>query len=129
MGHVLAPTTKHDYATIDYWGALASTETISQFNWCEYVLECLLQAVRRLKKDILGNNPNTNLVGCHLFLQIFFLDNIDLGTFKKKHDVLRRISSFDQTSIRRMIIMATDIGTSVVTSYSNSKLRPDADVC
>uniref|UniRef100_M8BDE8 Uncharacterized protein n=1 Tax=Aegilops tauschii TaxID=37682 RepID=M8BDE8_AEGTA len=27
MGHVLAPTTKHDYATIDYWGALASIET------------------------------------------------------------------------------------------------------
>uniref|UniRef100_A0A8I7B9A6 Uncharacterized protein n=1 Tax=Hordeum vulgare subsp. vulgare TaxID=112509 RepID=A0A8I7B9A6_HORVV len=28
MGHVLAPTTKHDYATIDFWGALANTETI-----------------------------------------------------------------------------------------------------
>lgn len=32
MGHVLAPRTKHDYGTIDYWGALANTETISQFN-------------------------------------------------------------------------------------------------
>ena len=49
MGHVLAPTTKHDYTTIDYWDALASTETISQFNWFQYVLECLLEAVRRLK--------------------------------------------------------------------------------
>lgn len=40
-GHVLVPTTKYDYATIDYCGALANTETISQFNWCEYVVECL----------------------------------------------------------------------------------------
>ncbi|XBJ03303.1 hypothetical protein VPH35_022490 [Triticum aestivum] len=38
MGHVLAPSSKHDYNTIDFWGALASTEEIFQFNWCEYVL-------------------------------------------------------------------------------------------
>ncbi|KAF7097850.1 hypothetical protein CFC21_099634 [Triticum aestivum] len=88
MGHVLAPTTKHDYATIDFWGALANTETISQFNWCEYVLQCLLEVVRRLKKDMLSNNPGTNLVGCHLFLQVFFLHSIDLGIFNKKHNVL-----------------------------------------
>lgn len=47
IGHVLASITKHDYATIDFWGALANTEVISQFNWCEYVLECLLQAIRQ----------------------------------------------------------------------------------
>ncbi|XP_048552405.1 uncharacterized protein LOC125532371 [Triticum urartu] len=68
MGHVLAPRTKHDYDTIDYWGALANTENISQFNWCEFVLEFLLEAVRRLKNDMMANNLNTNLVGCHLFL-------------------------------------------------------------
>lgn len=67
MGHVLAPTTKHDYGTIDYWGALADTESISQFNWCEYVLECLMEAVRRLKNDMMAGNMSTNLVGCHLW--------------------------------------------------------------
>lgn len=70
MGHVLAPRTKHDYGTIDYWGALANTENIAQFNWCEFVLEFLLEGVRRLKNDIMANNANTNLVGCHLFLQV-----------------------------------------------------------
>lgn len=33
MGHVLAPTTKHDYATIDFGGALSNTDLITQFNW------------------------------------------------------------------------------------------------
>uniref|UniRef100_A0A8R7R7K9 Uncharacterized protein n=1 Tax=Triticum urartu TaxID=4572 RepID=A0A8R7R7K9_TRIUA len=28
MGHVLAPTTKHNYSTIDFWGAIANTEMI-----------------------------------------------------------------------------------------------------
>lgn len=68
MGHVLAPTTKHDYATIDFWGALADTETISQFNWCEYVIQAMLAGVKRLKNDIRSGNPVSNLVGCHFFL-------------------------------------------------------------
>lgn len=128
VGHVLAPATKHVYATIDFWGELSNTETISQFNWCEYVLDCLMEAVRRVKNDMIANNPGTNLVGCHLFLQVFFLDNVDLGMFNKKHDVLPRISDFDQDSLRRMITMSTDIGKGA-TSHSNCKLRSAQDVC
>jgi hypothetical protein len=70
MGHLLAPTTKHDHATIDFWGALADTDIISSFNWCEYVLEALTDAVRKIKKDMAQNSRNTHLVGCHLFLQV-----------------------------------------------------------
>ena len=110
MGHGVAPRTKHDYGTIDYWGALANTENISQFNWCEFVLDFLLEAVRRLKNDMMANNLNTNLVGCHLFLQIFFLDNVDLGIFNNNHNVLPHISDFDQSSMKNMITMATHIG-------------------
>lgn len=54
---------------------------------------------------------------CHLLLwymhslfQIFFLHNVDLGIFNKKHNVLPRISDFDQNSLKNMITMATDIG-------------------
>ncbi|XP_048554668.1 uncharacterized protein LOC125535641 [Triticum urartu] len=128
MGHVLAPRTKHDYGTIDYWGALANTENIAQFNWCEFVLEFLLEGVRRLKNDMMANNPNTNLVGCHLFLQIFFLDNVDLRLFNKKHNVLPRISDFDQNSIRNMITMATDIGKGPA-SYKKCMIRQGHDIC
>lgn len=70
MGHVLALTTKHDYVSIDFWGALGNTEMIEQFNWCEYVIQCLLVGVRRLKNDILSGNPATNLVRCHFFLRV-----------------------------------------------------------
>jgi hypothetical protein len=56
MGHLLAPTMKHDYATIDFWGALANTEIIPRFNWCEYVLEALMDATCKTKKDMALNN-------------------------------------------------------------------------
>ena len=128
MGHGVAPRTKHDYGTIDYWGALANTENISQFNWCEFVLDFLLEAVRRLKNDMMANNLNTTLVGCHLFLQIFFLDNVDLGIFNNNHNVLPHISDFDQSSMKNMITMATHIGKGP-TSYSKCMIRQGNDLC
>lgn len=156
MSNVLAPTTKQDYTTIDFWVPLANTETIDKFNWCEYVLEYLLASVRRLKNDILSNNPATNLVGCHLFLQvvicpvvkvhhhitfifvsndlspsqILLLDNLDLGMFNKPHTVLPRVNVLDQDSIRRMTDMATDVG-KPTTSYASDRYVPlsDPDPC
>ena len=71
MGHVLVPTTKHNYTTIDVWGAIANTKSIDQFNWCEYVLQHLLAAVKKVKRDMMANSLSTNLTGCHLFFQIF----------------------------------------------------------
>ncbi|SPT19607.1 unnamed protein product [Triticum aestivum] len=127
-GHVLAPTTKHNYATIDYWGAIANTEAIVQFNWCEYVLLQLLDAVKKLKSDMLDNNQSTNLTGCHFFFQIFLLDNLDLGILNKPHNVLPRISDFDPESFRKMLIMAAD-PVKGATSYSHANLRDASTVC
>uniref|UniRef100_A0ACD5Z8M2 Uncharacterized protein n=1 Tax=Avena sativa TaxID=4498 RepID=A0ACD5Z8M2_AVESA len=109
MGHILAPSIKHDYATIDFWGALADTENIGQFNWCEYILQSLLDAVGKYKTDVRNNSHAINLFGCHLWLQVFLLDNLDLGIFNKKHDVIPRIKAFDADWIRRLITMASDI--------------------
>jgi hypothetical protein len=132
MGHLLAPGTKHEYTTIDYWGALANTQQIQDFNWCEYVLLELFAGVQKLKADIQDNSAVTHLQGCHLwaqvgssmrllntakwkmktpqhglmilhFLQIFYLDNINLGIFNMRHDSLPRISAYDDVSLRRMI--------------------------
>jgi hypothetical protein len=76
MGHLLAPSTKHDYCQIDFWGAVANTENIAQFNWCEYVVQCLLDAVAKLKKDMSNKNSTINLFGCHLFLQVHVLRSL-----------------------------------------------------
>jgi hypothetical protein len=42
--------------------------------------------------------------------QIFMLDNLDLGLFTTKHDILPRIAAFDQAKLRTMTTMASDIG-------------------
>ncbi|XBH76496.1 hypothetical protein VPH35_103122 [Triticum aestivum] len=135
----------HNYTTIDFWGAIANTEPIDQFNWCEYVLEHLFDAIKNLKRDMMANNLSTNLTGrlssffqhlcIHMVsanvvvvLQVFLLDNLDLGIFSKSHSVLPRISEFDPESFRRMLAMAAD-PVKGTTSYAHANLRDASTVC
>uniref|UniRef100_A0ACD5UEM7 Uncharacterized protein n=2 Tax=Avena sativa TaxID=4498 RepID=A0ACD5UEM7_AVESA len=124
MGHLLAPSTKYDYCQIDFWGAVVNTEHIAQFNWCEYVLKVLLDAITKLQKDTMNKNATMNMFGCHIFLPVFMLDNLDLGIFTTKHDVIPRIISFDQVTFRRMTTMASDVRTTPPSYQSVMGISP-----
>lgn len=91
-------------------------------------MQCLLDAVTKLKIDIENGATTASLTGCHLFLQVFFLENIDLGFFNMKHDVLPRVKEFDQDKLRRMATMATDVGVPEP-SFASSMLRDPSTVC
>ena len=55
-------------------------------------------------------------------LQVFLLDNLDLGIFSKSHSVLPRISEFDPESFRRMLAMAAD-PVKGTTSYAHANVK------
>ncbi|KAK1632974.1 hypothetical protein QYE76_007289 [Lolium multiflorum] len=128
MGHLLAPGTKHEYTTIDYWGALANTQQIQDFNWCEYVLLELFAGVQKLKADIQDNSAVTHLQGCHLWAQIFYLDNINLGIFNMRHDSLPRISAYDDVSLRRMINQCAGTAKGPA-DYGDVQIRDATQIC
>ncbi|XBJ07829.1 hypothetical protein VPH35_013283 [Triticum aestivum] len=70
MGYLIAPCTKHDTMTIDFWGALANPELIPQFNWCEYAMQKLMSAVVKLQNDYQSKAATVHMFACHLFLQV-----------------------------------------------------------
>jgi hypothetical protein len=70
MGHLLAPSVKHDHGNIDYWGALKDPEMIHRFNWCRYVHYNVLQSAVRARDEIVRKGRVTALTGCHFFLQV-----------------------------------------------------------
>ncbi|XBJ08695.1 hypothetical protein VPH35_013937 [Triticum aestivum] len=70
MGYLIAPCTKHDTMTIDFWGALANPELIPQFNWCEYAMQKLMSAVVKLQNDYRSKAATVHMFACHLFLQV-----------------------------------------------------------
>uniref|UniRef100_A0A8R7QYF0 Uncharacterized protein n=1 Tax=Triticum urartu TaxID=4572 RepID=A0A8R7QYF0_TRIUA len=61
-------------------------------------------------------------------LQVFLLDNLDLGIFSKSHSVLPRIPEFHPESFRRMLAMAAD-PVKGTTSYAHANLRDASTVC
>lgn len=107
---------------------MANQELISQFNWCEYALQDLMAAVMKLKVEYKNKAQIVHLFGCHLFFQVFLLDNIDLGIFNMVHTVFPRIQCFDQKRLREMIVMARCDQRGVVT-YVPGAVRPTDSVC
>lgn len=63
VGHVLAPTAKHDYISIDFWAALNDISKVKDWNWGGYVLKNLFQAVKKFKADVSKRNPTVHIVG------------------------------------------------------------------
>ncbi|KAI4979548.1 hypothetical protein ZWY2020_016301 [Hordeum vulgare] len=77
-GHVLAPSAKHDYITIDFWAAINNMEEASQWNWFGYVVK-------------------------HLFVAVFVLDNMMLGELSKPTGQNPRIALYDYESVKKMV--------------------------
>ena len=47
MGNLRTPSIKHDYTTVDYWKALCRSDYIGEYNWCEYAMNYLPDAITK----------------------------------------------------------------------------------
>ncbi|CAO2161046.1 unnamed protein product [Urochloa humidicola] len=80
-------------ASKEYWDALADPSVIHTYDWSEYVIQRLMDAVLKLKSDLNSNKKVNTITGCTLFLQVMYLDSIDFGVWNKDHNILPRIRS------------------------------------
>ncbi|XP_037412484.1 uncharacterized protein LOC119275694 isoform X3 [Triticum dicoccoides] len=128
VGHVLAPTAKHDYILIDFWAALNDISKIKDWNWGGYVLKNLFQAVKKFKADVLRRNPTVHIVGCHLFLQLFVLDSLELGVLNRARGVTPRIGLYDYESIKNMVEKITVNSAPGEVSFHGPPVRSELSV-
>ena len=70
MSTLLSPGSKYDYVFVDYWSALVEPCSIGKFDWSEYVIRKLFQAVVKLKTELQVSNRVSNITGCSIFLQV-----------------------------------------------------------
>jgi len=101
---------KHDQVHLDFWGALKNPGSLDRFNWCRYVYGHVLEAAQKVRSEIISKGRATSLTGCHYFLQILFLDNIDLNRLNKPHKVVPWVRVFDQESLKVMAVMCASRG-------------------
>lgn len=71
VSNLLSPSAKHDYASIDYWTAIENADSIISYDWSEYVIMRLLDAVTKLKQDVSSGIKFPNVTGCSIFLQVY----------------------------------------------------------
>jgi len=70
MSTLLSPGSKYNYVSVDYWSALVEPCSIGKFDWSEYVIRKLFQAVVKLKTELQVSNRVSNITGCSIFLQV-----------------------------------------------------------
>ncbi|XP_024317862.1 uncharacterized protein LOC112271881 [Brachypodium distachyon] len=103
VGHILAPTCKHDYVCLDFLESLVVPSQIGVFNWCRYVLKHIALAARKLQADLAKGISSINVGGCHLYLQVYYIDQLDLGLLNKPTGVYPRIPLYDYESVWKII--------------------------
>ncbi|KAJ1269351.1 hypothetical protein BS78_07G205300 [Paspalum vaginatum] len=132
MSTILAPGSRHGYASVDYWNALAEPEDIEKHDWAHYVIERLLDGVVKLKSDLNCKIKTPKVIGCALLLQVLYLDSIDTGPWNIQHNVFPRISCFTIERMKGMILYDTKAGSnssSTDMEFGHCRLRQPSEVC
>ncbi|XP_048541808.1 uncharacterized protein LOC125520836 [Triticum urartu] len=101
---------------------------IREWNWCSYLLKHLFQAVRKFKTDVIKRNPTIHIVGCHLVLQVFVLDSLDLGLLRKLRGMFLRMALFDYDSMKKMIeSISVNMGAGEI-SFHGASVRQNLNI-
>ncbi|XBI26684.1 hypothetical protein VPH35_051335 [Triticum aestivum] len=109
-------------------GAGKADSKIKDWNWGGYALKNLFQAVKKFKADVLRRNPTVHIVGCHLFLQLFVLDSLELGVLNRARGVTPRIGLYDYESIKNMVEKITVNSAPGEVSFHGAPVRSELSV-
>ncbi|KAL6882021.1 hypothetical protein ACP4OV_011493 [Aristida adscensionis] len=110
VGHFLAPLSQREHTNTDVFHALVnpSPSEVRGYDWAGYVLNQLLECAgpvrKRLKELTAGSyhgKPKIELSGCLLFLQVFYLERLDLE--RPQPELMPRIAAYDTDTLRGRI--------------------------
>ncbi|CAN6168054.1 unnamed protein product [Urochloa humidicola] len=131
MSTVLAPGSRYDHVYLDYVEALFDHNEISSYDWSGFVYRKLLDAITQMKIGLRSKKKVVNITGCSLFLQVIYLDSIDLGVWNMEHKTFPRVKDFAADRIKYMIRADTLENTEDSTDrvFGTRQLLPASKVC
>ncbi|KAM0877063.1 hypothetical protein ACQ4PT_035757 [Festuca glaucescens] len=87
--------------SVNFWPALTNPQLIHTFNWSNYVLDAVFSACAASKMALRRNVPYNPPAGTTLFLQIFYLDNMDYGQISLPKGSRPRMELFDVRTLSK----------------------------
>ncbi|CAM0874999.1 unnamed protein product [Alopecurus aequalis] len=129
--YLLSPQLKFDYFFTDYWVGLHTPELIKMYDWGKLVKDGILVTARRVKSDLYGGgNVTSNLTGCTHGLQVFYLDNLDMGDENLPHNIFPRMKVYTPTVMNRILALDKTTGRRAeVAIYGRLLPRKSETVC
>jgi hypothetical protein len=70
MGTFLLAKYTSNHGIKDFWGSLMKPSEISSYNFCQAVVEELIESAKHVQRESKANRSLKNISGCHLFLQV-----------------------------------------------------------
>lgn len=70
MGNFLLAKYSSNHGIKDFWGSLMKPSEISSYNFCQAVVDEILECARHVQRETKANRTVKNLSGCHLYLQV-----------------------------------------------------------
>ncbi|TVU16114.1 hypothetical protein EJB05_39665, partial [Eragrostis curvula] len=96
-----------NYGLLPY---LVDPDSIQGINWSAYLLKVVKEASIKVKHAISRGNKNVSLDCCLIFLEVFYLDNLETGSNDGSNRKLPRVTEFPYEKIKN--ILAEDTETS-----------------
>ncbi|CAL5054294.1 unnamed protein product [Urochloa decumbens] len=103
LSTVLAPGSRYDYVFLHYLDALEDPMEIASYDWSEYVFRKVLGGIKQMRNVLTSGKKVPNITGCSLFLQVLYLDSIDLGPWSIEDKGLPRVCFFSGDRFKYMI--------------------------
>ncbi|KAI4978557.1 hypothetical protein ZWY2020_015310 [Hordeum vulgare] len=82
---------------------VAEPDNIAEFDFCDYVVEGLREAARKLREDLSMDVANVKLEGCLIVPQIMWLDYHEHGLHGRETLQLPRIGHYSDTKLKDLI--------------------------
>ncbi|WVZ83008.1 hypothetical protein U9M48_030199 [Paspalum notatum var. saurae] len=97
---------------------------IQEFDWAAYIHKRLIMGAAKYKADVETGSRSPILTGCCLFLQVFYLDNMEMNEWVLDHQVRPRVSDFTYERLKGMIADTHKrLGPKSSSIYGKSKVR------
>ncbi|CAO2039810.1 unnamed protein product [Urochloa humidicola] len=103
MSTVLSPGSRFDHVYLDYVDALVDPDEIRSYDWSDFVFRKLIDAITHMKIGLRSTKKVANITGCSMFLQVLYLDSIDLGVWNLDHESRPRVKEFSGDRLKYMI--------------------------
>ncbi|CAN6283948.1 unnamed protein product [Urochloa humidicola] len=131
LSTVLAPGSRYDYVFLDYLDALEDPKEISSYDWSEFVFRKVIAGIKQMRNVLRSDRKVPNITGCSLFLQVIYLDSIDLGPWNIEDTSLPRVRFFSGDRFKYMIAADTKdcVKDRKVRTFGTRPLLPPGKVC